>query len=98
MFRKWFVFLAFIVPMVSGAQNIDFLILNKNYREVLVQIDQQLADSAEKNTADAELYYKQSMVFRQLTNPMYAAKSLENSIAIDSTNSKYLTEYADLQA
>lgn len=98
MFRKWFVLLAFIVPSVSVAQSIDLLILNKNYCEALVQIEQQLADSNATITADAELYFKQASVYRQLSEHLKAVKSLENAMAIDTASSKYLNEYADLQA
>jgi len=98
MFRKWFYFLALVVPLVSGAQNIDLLILNKNYPEALVQIEQQLADSTDTIAVDAELYFKQAIVYRQLSEHLKAVKSLVNAIAIDTASSKYLNEYADYQA
>lgn len=93
MVKKWFAILLFAAPFVAAAQNIDLLILNKNYREALLQINRNL-----EVRPDAELYFRQANVYRLLSEPMNAAKSLENSIAIDSTNSKYLVEYADLQA
>jgi tetratricopeptide (TPR) repeat protein len=92
MFRKWIALLLFAVPLACGAQNIDLLILNKNYNEALSQIKQNL-----DVRPDAELYFKQGLIYRQLLKSSYAGWSFENSISLDSTNSKYLAEYADLQ-
>lgn len=92
MFRKWIALLLWVVPFTCAAQNIDLLILNKNYQEALLQINKSL-----EMQPDAELYLKQANVYRQLLKPLYAERSLENSISLDSTNSKYLAEYADLQ-
>ena len=92
MFRKWIVLFLWAVPLVCNAQNIDLLILDKNYNEALFQIRKNL-----EVRPDAELYLKLANVYRQLLMPLFAANSLENSIAMDSTNSKYLAEYADLQ-
>jgi tetratricopeptide (TPR) repeat protein len=93
MFRKGIALLLWAVPFIGAAQNIDLLILNKNYPEALSQISRKL-----EVQADAELYLKQANIYQQLSKPLYAAQSLENSIALDSTNSKYLSEYAELQA
>jgi tetratricopeptide (TPR) repeat protein len=93
MFSKWIALLLWAVPLAGGAQNIDLLILNKNYPQALVQIDKSL-----KVSPDAELYLKQAGIYRQLSRPLRAAKSLENAIELDSLNSKYLADYADLQA
>jgi tetratricopeptide (TPR) repeat protein len=92
MFRKWIALLLWAVPLAGGAQNIDLLILNKNYPQALVQIDKSL-----KVSPDAELYLKQAVIYRQLSKPLRAEKSLENAIEMDSMNVKYLVEYADLQ-
>jgi len=78
MFRKWIAWLLWAVPLAGGAQNIDLLILNKNYSQALVQIDKSL-----KVSPDAELYLKQAGIYRQLSRPLRAAKSLENAIAMD---------------
>jgi len=91
MFRKWIALLLWAVPIACAAQNIDLLILNKNYNEALLQIRKNL-----EVRPDAELYYKQGMIYRQLSKPLYAERSFENLISLDSTNSKYLAEYADL--
>jgi tetratricopeptide (TPR) repeat protein len=92
MIRKWVAWLLFVAPLACGAQNIDLLILNKNYNEALSQIKQNL-----DVRPDAELYFKQGLIYRQLLKPMSAERSIENSISLDSTNSRYLAEYADLQ-
>jgi len=91
MFRKWIALLLWAVPFACAAQNIDLLILNKNYNEALSQILKSL-----ELRPDAELYFKQGLIYRQLSKPLYAERSFENSISLDSTNSKYLAEYADL--
>ena len=91
MFRKWIALLLWAVPFACAAQNIDLLILNKNYNEALLPIRKSL-----EVQPDPELYLKQAFVYRQLSKPLLAANSLENSISLDSTNSKYLAEYADL--
>ena len=93
MITKWIALVLFVVPLACFAQNIDLLILNKNYQEALLQINKRL-----EVQPDAKLYLKQANVYRQLLKPLFAANSLENSISMDSTNSKYLAEYADLQS
>jgi len=93
MFSKWIALFLWAVPFICAAQNIDLLILNKNYTLALLQIEKCL-----EVRPDAELYLKQATIYRQLSKPLRAAKSLENSIALDSTNSKYLVEYAELQS
>lgn len=93
MIRKWIVWFLFAIPLACGAQNIDLLILNKNYTEALSQIKQNL-----EVRPDAELYFKQGLIYRQLLKPVSAERSIGNSISLDSTNSRYLAEYADLQA
>jgi tetratricopeptide (TPR) repeat protein len=93
MFRKWIALLLWAVPFGCAAQNIDFLILNNDYPQALSQIENSL-----QARPDAELYLKQARIYRQLSNPMLAAQALENSIALDSVNARYLAEYAELQA
>ena len=92
MIRKWIALLLFAIPLACGAQNIDLLILNKKYNEALSQIKQNL-----DVRPDAELYFKQGLIYRQMLKPISAGRSIENSISLDSTNSRYLAEYADLQ-
>jgi tetratricopeptide (TPR) repeat protein len=93
MFRKWIALLFWAVPIVCAAQNIDQLILNKDYTGAISQIEKKL-----EIQPDAELYWKQATAYRQLSRPLRAAKSLENAIGLDSLNSRYLVEYADLQS
>lgn len=92
MFRKWIVCILWAVPFVGTAQNIDLLILEKNYPQALIQINKSLVVHPE-----ADMYLKKAQVYRMLNKPISAARSLENAIAIDSLNIKYLAEYADLQ-
>ena len=92
MVKYWIALLFWALAFSCAAQNIDLLILDKNYPEALSQIKKGLAIGP-----NAELYLKQANVYRQLSEPLHAAKSLENAIAMDSTNSQYLAEYAELQ-
>jgi tetratricopeptide (TPR) repeat protein len=92
MFRKWIVCILWAVPFVGTAQNIDLLILDKNYQQALIQINKRL-----DVRPDADTFLKKSQVYRMLNKPISAANSLENAIAKDSLNILYLAEYADLQ-
>jgi tetratricopeptide (TPR) repeat protein len=92
MFRKWIALFLWAVPFTCAAQNIDLLILNKSYNEALFQINKNL-----KVRPDADLYFKQGVIYRQLSEPLNAERSFKNSVALDSANSKYLAECADLQ-
>ena len=92
MFRKWIALLLWAISFSGAAQNIDLLILNKNYNQALSLIEKGLDVHPE-----AEMYWKQAYVNRQLSRTLSAARSIENAIALDSANIKYLAEYADLQ-
>ena len=70
MFRKWIALLLWSVPLACFTQNIDLLILNKNYQEALFHINKRL-----EIQPDAELYLKQANVYRQLLKPLFAANS-----------------------
>ena len=92
MFRKWIALLLWAVPVTCAAQNIDLLILNKDYDEALLLINKNLSVRP-----DADLYFKQGIIYKQMSKTLNAEISFRNSITLDSTNSKYLTECADLQ-
>lgn len=92
MLRNWFALLVLAIPLSGLTQNIDLLILEKKYDEALIQIGKSL-----EIQPDDELYLKQAILFRQISRPLSALKSLENAIALDSTSSRCLAEYADLQ-
>jgi len=92
MFRKWIAVFLCAIPSLVFAQNIDILILNKDYPEALSAIQKSLAAQP-----SAELYFKQGTIYRQIAMPVKAEQAFACSVALDSTNSKYLAEYADLQ-
>ncbi len=92
MLRKWITTFVCAIPSFAFAQNIDNLIFNKNYQEALSAINQNI-----EVKPGAELYFKQGLVYRQLSRPTEAEQSYQNSVALDSTNAKFLAEYADLQ-
>ncbi len=92
MFRKWIALFVCAIPLLVFAQNVDNLILNKDYQKALSEIRINL-----EVQPNAELYFKQGLIYRQLSMPVKAGQSYNNAIALDSTNSRYLAEYADLQ-
>jgi len=92
MFRKWIAILFVAFPAICLAQSVDLLILNKNYKEALRQISEEL-----KVSQDAELYFKQGLIYRQISMPLNAENSISRAIALDTENCRYLAEYADLQ-
>jgi len=97
MFQKWLIILVLGIPTFVDAQNVDLSILNKNYSEALIQIDEILADTTQSPQVHAELFSKQSYIYKIRSEYPKAIRSLEQSIVKDSTNSRYLNEYADLQ-
>jgi tetratricopeptide (TPR) repeat protein len=92
MIGKWMAFLLTVLPIVSTAQNIDLLIFNKKYSEALSSINRELAIQP-----NADLYFKKGDVYRRMSKPLDAELAIERAISLDSTNSGYLSEFADLQ-
>jgi len=77
--------------LLTKAQRIDEFIFYKNYPAALSEIQKGLTMQP-----TAELYFKQALVYQALNQVLSAEKSLVCSLKLDSTNCKYLTEYADL--
>lgn len=92
MFRKWIALLFIAFPSVCSAQNIDLLILNRDCSAALSQIKRTLEVGPK-----AELYFKQGIIYRQISMPVSAEYSISKAIALDTANCHYLAEYADLQ-
>ena len=91
MFRKLFLFLCLFVTINGFSQKIDLLILNQDYHKALTAIDDKLNEKP-----SGELYYKQSMVYKQLMDYPSALNALDVALSLDSLNVNYLSGRADL--
>jgi tetratricopeptide (TPR) repeat protein len=79
-----------ILPFQLFAQSIDELILNKKYDKALDRIAAQIQEKPE-----AELYFKQAVVYKEQSKPLLACKSLEQALFYDPQNSLYLAELGE---
>jgi len=92
MFRKIFSFTCLLFPLLSLSQNkIDLLILYRDYDGAMAAINEQL-----NQKPDAGLFFRKSMILkRQMLYPE-ALQELNNAVSLDSLNTSYLEERADL--
>ena len=92
MLKKLTILLLIMVPFCGMAQEkIDLLILNKDYSGALSLIDNQLAKQP-----DATLLFKKSAILRKQMQYPEALKQLDEALKLDSLNTGYLVERADL--
>lgn len=87
------VFIIALILLVCGeanAQDIDLLILNREYNRALLAIDRLL-----ESRPTAELYFKKGLVSEKLMNYEQAIKALEAACAADSTQAVYREELAE---
>jgi len=87
---KTIILVLLILPFQLFAQSIDELILNKKYDKALNRISSQIQDKPE-----AELYFKQALVYKEQSKPLLACKSLEQAIFYEPQNSLYLAELGE---
>lgn len=85
-----FSFLLFVVVVSVQAQPIDELILNKRFDKALHRIEAALQEEA-----SGDLYFKQALVYKELSKPLLAAKSLEKALLYEPKNSNYLAELGE---
>lgn len=90
MIQRTFILLLFIFPSQLFAQSIDELILNKKYDKALDRISAQIQEKPE-----AELYFKQALVYKEQSKPIFACKALEQALFYDPQNSLYLAELGE---
>ncbi len=92
MFRKIIhsICLLLFVAVAANAQDIDLLILNRNYNEALAAIGKKLEASP-----GAELYFKEGVVYEKLMNFDKAVTSFEKACRADSTKTLYWEELAE---
>lgn len=90
---KFFVVIGLIllakVP-VFAQQEIEMLILNREYSEALNLIDQHIS----KNQS-ADLYFKKGLVLNRLQNYVEAIQAFQNALQTDSLNIDVMTELAE---
>ncbi|HZL12215.1 MAG TPA: tetratricopeptide repeat protein [Prolixibacteraceae bacterium] len=88
--QKTVLLLLFILPVHLFAQSIDELIMNKNYPKALEAISSKIQEKPE-----AELFFKQAIIFKEQSKPLQASKSLEQALFYDPASSLYLTELGE---
>ena len=80
-----------IVPIIAfSQQNIDLLILNKNYDKALSEIDKQINKSP-----NAGLYLKKGMVYQSLQDYQHALQALTLGLELQPQNVGLITESAE---
>lgn len=90
--KQLFVVLALlIVPFVVFSQNeIDLLILNKNYDEALLQIERQLAQNP-----SVDLLAKKGLVYNSLQDYQNALAAFSEALQLKPDNAQLMTEMAE---
>jgi tetratricopeptide (TPR) repeat protein len=90
--KKHFLFIiSLIFPfVVFSQQNIDLLILNKNYTQALTEIDKQI-----NQTPNAGLYLKKGMVFQSLQNYQDALEAFSSGLFLEPENVELLSQAAE---
>ena len=90
--KQLFLFIAFsIISNISFAQQeIDILILNKNYGEALIQIEKQIGENA-----NADLYFKKGFILSSLQNYQDAVKAFSEALQLQPENPEILSEMAE---
>ena len=71
-------------------EEIDLLILNKNYDKALILIDQQINENP-----NAQLYYKKGLVFNSLQNYQESVSAFSEALKLQPENAEILTEMAE---
>ena len=79
------------ISVASFSQNdIDILILNKNYGEALLQIDQQMDQQP-----SAQLFFKKGLIYNSLQNYYEAVKAFYEALKLQPDNFEILSELAE---
>ncbi|MBL7966696.1 MAG: hypothetical protein JNK09_06815 [Prolixibacteraceae bacterium] len=87
---KTFLAILLFLPFQMLAQSIDELILNKNYNKALERLATQIQEKPE-----AALYFKQAIVYKELSKPLLACKALEQALFYEPENSLFLAELGE---
>jgi tetratricopeptide (TPR) repeat protein len=89
---KHFLIISFLgISLLSFSQDkIDLLILNKNYKEALLQIETQL-----NTNPSAQLYFKKGLILNRLQKYQEALNSYSEALQIEPDNPEILGEMAE---
>ena len=90
-FRILILGILFISPCMLSAQEIDRLILNRDYNGAMELIDKEILTKP-----TAELYHKKGIVYARLIEFEKALKSLETAFRLDSSSVAILEELAGM--
>ncbi len=83
--------LLIFIPVLSFSQDkIDVLILNKNYKQALIELDKKITKSP-----NAALYFKQGMIFQSLQDYQGAVHSFTQGLQFEPNNVDLLSETAE---
>jgi len=90
--KHLFILISFLgISIVSFSQDeIDLLILNKNYNEALLQIEQQI-----NQNPSAQLYFKKGLVYNSLQNYQESVKAFSEALKLQPGNPEILSEMAE---
>ncbi len=90
--KSLFFFITFlIISIISFAQQeIDLLILNKNYDKALIQIEKQIGENA-----NADLYFKKGLILSSLQNYQEAVKVYSEALKLQPDNPEIISEMAE---
>ncbi len=86
-------FLTSISTFTFAQNNVDLLILNRDYDKAMKLIDQNLAENQ-----SAELYFKKGVVNNQLQNYQESLAAFLKAVELEPDNSDYLGELAESYA
>jgi len=89
--KQLIIFTLFFIPVFSFAQDkIDVLILNKNYKQALTELDKKIT-----KLPNAALYFKQGMIYESLQDYQSAVHSFTQGLQIEPNNVDLLSETAE---
>ena len=91
MFEKPLIYIYLLMfPFFAQSQDIDQLILNRDYPQALAQIEKGLEENP-----SAVLYFKKGVVFEKMLDFNAAIKALGMACRMDTTETIYLEELAE---
>jgi tetratricopeptide (TPR) repeat protein len=79
-----------ISATLFSQEKIDLLILNKNYKEAIIQIEQQI-----NQNPTADLYFKKGLILSSLQNYQDAVKVFSEALKLQPDNPEIISEMAE---
>ncbi len=90
MIQKTIILILLIFPLQLLAQSVDELILNRSYEKALDKLSEKIQEKP-----DADLFFKQALIYSEQSKPLQAVKSLENALFYEPGNSLIISELGD---